>query len=91
MSTSTKPALRPDAHEPTSPSETRSENEAGLPISHSSDLLVANVAHRSVVERAPSGGIGARACFAEIAGSRRGACWRPDPRRLASTLGWSVA
>ena len=39
----------------------------------------------------PSGGIGARACFARLRGGRRGACWRPDPRRLASTPGWSVA
>ena len=50
----------------------------------------AKLAHRCFVERAAvwrdrRAGLLCRGC-----GSRRGACWRPDPRRLASTPGWST-
>ncbi len=48
------------------------------------NLLLAKLGHRMSSTVRPSGGIGRRA--SPRLRSRRGACWRPDPRRPASTL-----
>ena len=71
--------------------DTRASVNAGVCVASASDVLVAKLGHRSVVDRAAVWRNRPVDLFCRGCGNSRGACWRPDPRRLASTLGWSVA